>query len=70
MKQKHTQAKKARRTITPPHFKVYNMSVFARRVHDIFGADHREYSAKHPDLDFAVEGYKRRKAEILKYAGN
>lgn len=64
MKQKHTKAKKARRSITPPHFSVYQMSVFARRIRNIYGADCREYSRRHPDLDMAVEGYKQRLAAL------
>lgn len=40
------------------------MSVFARRIRNIYGADCREYSSRHPDLDLAVEGYKQRLAAL------
>lgn len=41
------------------------MSVFARRIRNIYGADCREYSRRHPDLDMAVKGYKQCLAALL-----
>jgi len=64
MKQKHTQAKKARRFNNWLAYQkeVFSTSVFVRRVQGFFGADSAAYSAKHPSLDAAVEGYKARLA--------
>ena len=64
MKQKHTKAKRDRRYITPLNFTIYQMSVFARRVRNIYGMDCQEYSDRHPGLDMAVEGYKQRLAAL------
>lgn len=64
MKLKHTQAKKARRLNYWPAYQnfIFGMSVFMRRVQGYYGADAIGYSAKHPELDNAVEGYKSRLA--------
>lgn len=65
MKQKHTQAKKARRLNIWPAYQqwLFGLSVFERRVRGYEGADSRSYSEKHPDLDNAVEGMKQRIAQ-------
>ena len=57
MKQKHTQAKKARRFNNWLAYQkeVFSTSVFVRRVQGFFGADSAAYSAKHPSLDAAVK---------------
>ena len=71
MKQKHTQAKKARRlNLWPAYQKAWaSTSVFLRRVQGFFGADCAAYDRKHPDLEPAVEGYKSRlAAQKLNYA--
>ena len=39
---------------------IHQVSVFWRRVHGIYGADHREFDRKHPDLELAVDGMKQR----------
>lgn len=44
----------------------YYMSVFWRRTRDIVGPDAREFSAKHPNLDGAVDGFKSRMAQLEK----
>lgn len=64
MKQVHTQAKKACRFNNWLAYQkgIFSTSVFMRRVQGFFGADYAAYSAKHPDLDGAVEGYKSRLA--------
>lgn len=64
MKQKHTQAKKARRFNNWLAYQkdIFSTSVFMRRVQGFFGADSAAFSAKHKDLDMAVEGYKARLA--------
>lgn len=64
MKQRYTQAKKARRFNNWLAYQkgIFSESVFMRRVQGFFGADCAAYSAKHPDLDGAVEGYKARLA--------
>ena len=58
MKQKHTQARKANRGPSITSSWPYGLSVFQRRIRDILGADHKEFSEKHKRLDGAVEGYK------------
>lgn len=60
MKQKYTQAKKARRLNNwLAYQKVrFSTSVFMRRVQGFFAADSRAFSEKHKRLDSAVEGYK------------
>ena len=58
MKLKHTQAKKARRGPNITAGYPYGLSVFERRIRDIIGADWKRFSADHPDLDHAVDGYK------------
>lgn len=58
MKLKHTQAKKARRGPNITAYYPYGLSVFERRIRDIIGADWKRFSAAHPDLDHAVDGYK------------
>lgn len=60
MKQKHTKAKKARRFNNWAAYQksLFSTSVFWRSVQGFFGADSETYSAKHPDMDAAVEGYK------------
>ncbi len=65
MKQKYTQAKKARRiNFWGCYQKAWaSTSVFMRRVQGFFGADSKEYDAKHPSLAPAVEGYKQRLAQ-------
>lgn len=40
--------------ITPS---IHQVPVLLRRVRGIYGADHKEFSLKNPDLDHAVEGY-------------
>lgn len=60
MKQKHTQARKARRGPNITAGYPYSLSVFERRIRDIVGADWKQFSAKHPRLDRAVDGYKSR----------
>ena len=64
MKLKHTQAKKARRLNYWPAYQkwFYGLSVFMRRVQGYYGADAIGDSARHKDLDHAVEGYKSRLA--------
>ena len=64
MKLKHTQAKKVRRLNYWPAYQnfIFGMSVFMRRVQGYYGADAVGYSARHPELDNAVEGYKSRLA--------
>lgn len=64
MKQKITKARKANRFF--PKLSgggVYAMSIFARRVEGYFGADHKAFDRRHPDLAPAVEGYKARLAQ-------
>ena len=51
MKLKHTQAKKARRGPNITAGYPYGLSIFERRIRNIMGADWKQYSAKHPDLD-------------------
>ena len=43
----------------------YSVSVFWRRVNGIYGADNKEFSRKHPDLDAAVEGYEARRRAAM-----
>ena len=64
MKQKHTKAKKARRFNNWLAYQkdIFSTSVFMRRVQGFFGADSATFSAKHKDLDMAVEGSKARLA--------
>lgn len=64
MKQRYTRAKKARRFNNWLAYQkwIFSESVFMRRVQGFFGADYMAYSAKHPDLDGDVEGYKARLA--------
>ena len=52
MKQKHTKARKARRkNNAKPYWKFnYNASVLERHKVGAFGADCREFAAKHPTL--------------------
>lgn len=59
MRRKDTQSKKARR-LNLRIAGVHNMSVFARRVLGIYGADHRQFDEKHPDLEEAVQGMRER----------
>ena len=60
MKLKHTQARKANRGPSITSSYPYGVPVFWRRVQGILGADHKEFSAKHPRLDLAVEGMRAR----------
>lgn len=60
MKLKHTQAKKARRGPNITAGYPYGLSVFERRIRNLIGADWKQFSANHPQLDHAVEGYKSR----------
>ena len=60
MKQKHTNSRKGNRGPSITASYPYNAPVFIRRVNDALDADHKEFSAKHPGLDDAVEGYKTR----------
>ena len=64
MKQKHTQEKKARRFNNWLAYQkeFFSTSVLIRRMQGFFGADADTFSAKHKDLDAAVEGYKSRLA--------
>lgn len=65
MKQRFTQAKKARRANLWSAYQngFFSTSVFYRRVAGFYGADSAAYSAKHPSLEPAVEGYKQRLAQ-------
>jgi hypothetical protein len=65
MKQKHTQAKKARRVNLWTAYQkwIFGLSVFERRVRGYEGADSRSFSEKHHNLDAAVEGMKQRLAQ-------
>ena len=60
MKLKHSQARKARRGPNITAGYPYGLSVFERRIRNIIGADWKQFSAKHPRLDGAVNGYKSR----------
>ena len=64
MKQKYTQEKKARRFNNWLAYQkeIFSTSVFMRRVQGFLSADSAAYSAKHPGLDMAVEGYRARLA--------
>ena len=64
MKLKFTQAKKARRFNNWQAYQkeIFSTSVLMRRVQGFLSADSASYSAKHPGLDMAVEGYKARLA--------
>ena len=43
---------------------IHQVPVFWRRVWGYYGADHRAFDAKHPDLELAVDGYKQRLAQL------
>lgn len=62
MKQKVTQAKKARRLNLRYCYQggTTSMSVFERRVRGIYGYDHLQYDVKHPSLEDAVDGMRQR----------
>lgn len=53
-----------RRHNAPVQHGLHSVPVFWRRVEGIYGADHRAFDAKHPDLPLAVEGYKQRLAKL------
>lgn len=59
MKLKHTQAKKANRLCIriPRH---YNDPVWLRRLRGQYGADSREFDAKHPKIERMVDGLRAR----------
>lgn len=65
MKQKVTQAKKARRPNLHYCYQggATSMSVFERRVRGIYGHDSRSFDQKHPSLESAVEGMRQRLAQ-------
>lgn len=59
MKLKYTQAKKARRLcIREPGF--WNDPVWLRRLRGQYGADSREFDAKHPKIERMVDGLRAR----------
>ena len=62
MRRNHTQAKKARR-YNERHTGLHTMSIFWRRVNNIYGADHLSFDERHPDLELAVEGLRQRIAQ-------
>ena len=66
MKKRFTNAKKARRLNVRHCYQdgITSMSVLERRVHGIYGADHLQHDAKHPDIEMAVEGVKQKIAEV------
>ena len=49
---------------------LHQVPVFWRRVEGFYGADHRSFDAKHPDLELAVEGYKQRLAQLKAVTAN
>lgn len=61
----HTQSRKARRKndITAFSKFPYNASVLMRRVNGIYGADSREFDKRHPRLEDAAEGIRKRLAK-------
>ena len=59
MKQRFTQAKKANRFNQRINGK-HSIPVFWRRVRGIYGADHHEFDRKHPSLEAAVWGMRKR----------
>lgn len=59
MKRKHTQAKKARR-YNERQTGLHTMSIFWRRVNNIYGADHLSFDARHPDIEPAADGLRQR----------
>ena len=63
MKLKHTQARKANRGPSITSTYPFGVPVLLRRVNDILGADHKAFSAKHPRIDGAVDGFKARLAK-------
>ena len=65
MKQKVTQAKKARRLNLRYFYQggTTSMSVFERRVRGIYGFDHLQHDVKHASLENAVEGMRQRIAQ-------
>lgn len=70
MKQKVTQAKKARRPNLHYCYQggTTSMSVFERRVRGIYGKDSRSFDQKHPSLESAVEGMRQRLSQAQKAA--
>lgn len=59
MKLKHTQAKKANRLcIRLPRY--WNDPVWLRRLRGQYGADSREFDAKHPEVERRVSGLRSR----------
>ena len=62
MKQKFTTSRAANRGPSITSSYPYGVPVFWRRVQGLLGADHKEFSAKHPLLDGAVDGMKARLA--------
>lgn len=65
MKQKVTKAKKARRFNLHSCYQggVTSLSVFDRRVRGIYGFDYLQHDVKHPSLENAVEGMRKRIAQ-------
>lgn len=68
MRQKFTQAKKARRLNLYYCYQggVFAMSVFERRVRGIYGADSNSFNTGHPKLEDAVEGMRQRIRQATK----
>ena len=65
MKQKVTQAKKARRPNLHYCYQggATSMSVFELRVRGIYGFDYLQHDVKHPSLENGVEGMRQRIAQ-------